>query len=361
MTTGLSVSRWLARMAVIAKSAMAIGGGFWFCTVAAAAASILPLAGARADDGKLTDIVFANASMTISLSAGFIAEDLGIFKKNGLNVKVVLIQGVGATNAVIAGSADFVEGSATSITRAAAHGQRLLAIAETLKRPGVQVVLRKAIAEAGHFDAKAPFDKRAALLRGHLIAIDAVGSQINGFLMLSLKRAGIDLKSMQTPIMAAPNMVAAFQAKQIDGFTMPPPWSLIPITEGTATLIISGPDGDPPGFDPFASSVIATRPETCRDRRPLCVAFGHSFVEAESFLHDHPAEALAVVKKRFPTLDNKVLAASFETIRRISPNPPFVSKEGMENGEALNVEAGLMKPEEKLKSYDGLLTNEFVQ
>jgi NitT/TauT family transport system substrate-binding protein len=354
-------SRWFTHVIIAARSSVNFIRKLSLCTIALAAASIVPATRACADDGKLADVVFANASMTIGLSAGYIAEDLGLFKKNGLKVKVVVIQGVGATNAVIAGSADFVEASATSITRAAARGQRLLVIAETLNRPGVQVVLRKEIAEAGHFDPKAPFKARAALLRGHLIAIDAIGSQINGYLILSLKRAGIDPNSMQMPIMAAPNMVAAFRAKQIDGFTMPAPWSLIPVMEGTADLVISGPDGDPPDFEPFASSVLATRPQTCRDRRPLCVAFGHSFVEAESFLHDHPAEALAIIKKRFPTLDDKVLAASFETVRRISPNPPLVSRKGLENGENLNVEAGLMKPEEKLASYDGLLTDEFVK
>jgi NitT/TauT family transport system substrate-binding protein len=38
-----------------------------------------------------------------------------------------------------------------------------------------------------------------------------------------------------------------------------------------------------------------------------------------------------------------------------------VSKKGMENAELFNIEAGLMKPEEKLASYDGLSTDEFVK
>jgi hypothetical protein len=33
----------------------------------------------------------------------------------------------------------------------------------------------------------------------------------------------------------------------------------------------------------------------------------------------------------------------------------------IENSETFNVDAGLLKADEKLKSYDGLFTNEFVQ
>jgi ABC-type nitrate/sulfonate/bicarbonate transport system substrate-binding protein len=327
-----------------------------------AIASAMPaVSAAAAEMPKLTDVVLANPSITISLSASYLAEDLGMFEKNGLKVKVVVIPGVGATNAVISGSADFVEASSTSITRAAAHGQRLMVIAETSNRPSVEIVLRKSVAEAGNFDPRAPLDKRVALLRGHVIAVDGTGSLVDGYLLFMLKRAGIDPSGMQIPTMQPVNMLAAFQTGQIDGFAMPPPWPLVPVMQDKAVLVASGPNGDPSDLVPFANSVIATRPATCQQRRPLCVAFGRSFVEAEAYLHDHPAAALAVVRKRFPTLDDKVLTAAFNAIRAISPNPPVASPEGIANAERLNIEAGLMKPGEKLASYKGLVTDEFVK
>jgi hypothetical protein len=67
------------------------------------------------------------------------------------------------------------------------------------------------------------------------------------------------------------------------------------------------------------------------------------------------------LKKRFAALDDKVLAVAFETIRKISPNPPAISAKGLENAEVFNVDAGLMKPEDKLASYDGLYTDAFVK
>jgi NitT/TauT family transport system substrate-binding protein len=38
-----------------------------------------------------------------------------------------------------------------------------------------------------------------------------------------------------------------------------------------------------------------------------------------------------------------------------------VSEKGLENAERFNVDAGLLKPEEKLKSFSGIFTDEFVK
>ena len=331
-----------------------------FFIAAALAAAIAAPRAARAAD-TLTPVVLANPAESLSFSAAYLAEDLGIFKQNRMAVKMILIPGVGAFNAVVAGSADFAQPSAISLTRAAAKGQRMLAIAETTNRPIIQVTLRKDIAEAGGFDPKAPFEKRAALLRGRTIAADSTGSLIHGYVLLMAKRAGLDTSSVQVAFMQPPNMLAAFQAKQIDGYAMSPPWPLVPVLKGDAVMLASGPDGEPADLQPLANNVVVTRPATCQQRRALCEGMGKSFTEAEAYMRDHPQEALALLKKRFATLDDKVLAAAFETIRKISPSPPTISAKGLENAEIFNIDAGLMKREDKLASYDGLYTDAFVK
>jgi len=65
--------------------------------------------------------------------------------------------------------------------------------------------------------------------------------------------------------------------------------------------------------------------------------------------------------KRFATLDDGVLAAAFKQILKGTPRPPVVTKADLENAETYNVDAGLLKAEEKLKSYDGLFTDEYVR
>jgi len=112
---------------------------------------------------------------------------------------------------------------------------------------------------------------------------------------------------------------------------------------------------------PFGHNLIVTKQETCEKRKALCMAMGQSIKDAAAFIKGKPDEAFALLKKRFPTLDDKLLRASFEELQKVTPSPPLVNKAIIENSEKFNVDAGLLKADEKLKSYDGLFTNEYVQ
>jgi NitT/TauT family transport system substrate-binding protein len=298
-------------------------------------------------------------AFSLSFSFEFLAEDMGFYEKHGVHMRQIVLPGVGSINGVISGSADFGVAAGTSLTRAAARGQRLLAIALTLDRPIVQVILRNDLAKG--FDPAEPFAKRGLLLRNRTIAVDGINSLIHAYVRLMAARAGYSWDEIKVAVMQPPNMEAAFDAKQIDGFAMSPPWPLVPVLKGDAVMLASGPDGEPADLEPFANNVVVTRPETCQQRRTLCEGMGKAFTAAEAYMRDHPEEALALLKKRFATLDDNVLAGAFETIRKISPSPPAISAKGLENAELFNVDAGLMKPEDKLASYDGLYTDAFVK
>ena len=202
------------------------------------------------------EVVMAVPGVALTFSAGYIAEDLGLFDKHGVRVKSVVIAGIGSTNAVISGSADFAQISAATLTRAAARGQRLLAIASTLNRVTVELVLRKEFA-AG-FDPKAPLAQRARLMRGRTIAVDSVNSILHAYVLLLARRAGYDPNDIRIATMAPTSVLAAYAAKQIDGYAMSMPWPLPPVLDGTATLIASGPDGDPADMVPFGHNVSSS-------------------------------------------------------------------------------------------------------
>jgi ABC-type nitrate/sulfonate/bicarbonate transport system substrate-binding protein len=295
----------------------------------------------------------------LAFSLGYLADDLNLWEKHGVKMKTVQISGIGAMNSVISGSTDFTQSSGSAITRAAARGQRLLAIVETIGRPSVQIVLRKDLA-AG-FDPKAPLTQRAQALRGKTIAVDAINSIIHAYVRFLAKRAGFSPEDIRIAVLQPPNMLAALKTRQIDGFAMAPPWVQKPVLDGDAVMVASGPDGDPADLAPFTNTVVASKPDTCIKRKALCQGVGAIFREAVGIMLDHPAEALAHIKKRFAQLDERQLAAAFEDIRKITPRALTVSKAGLENAERFNVEAGLLKPDEKLKSYDDLFTVEYVK
>jgi len=331
--------------------------------VTTAAIAVLMLAACAAPLHAQSDeeIILADPAFSMTFSAGYIASDLGLWQKHGIKVKTVAITGIGAINSVISGSSHFAQASASSFGRASARGQKLIAIATTIDRPFAQIVLRKDIAAAGGYDAKAPLGKRGSLLKGHTIAVDSINSMIHAYVRLVAARSGFNPDDIRVAPMAPASMLAAFQSKQIDGYAMSLPWPQKAVQDGEAVVIASGPDAEPGDMIPFGHNMIVTRQDTCEKRKALCMAMGQSIKDATAFIKTKPDEAFAVLKKRFPTLDDKLLKASFEELRKVTPSPPTVSAAIIENSEKFNVDAGLLKADEKLKSYDGLFTNEYVQ
>src|SRR6185437_17000925 len=88
-------------------------------------------------------VLLALPTEGMQFMAYYVADDLGIFAQEQLEVKHQVLAGVASFNAVVAGSADFAFASGASITRAAAHGQRMLAIAQMNNRPSWDIVIRK--------------------------------------------------------------------------------------------------------------------------------------------------------------------------------------------------------------------------
>lgn len=313
---------------------------------------------ARAETA-LEDVSVAVPNFTFNLTATFIADELKLWEKHGLRFKMMQIQGVGATNAVIAGSADFAQAGGSTLTRANARGQKLIAIAMTANRNIVDIVMRKELA-AG-FDAKAPLAQRAALLRGKTIGVGSLQANPHAYLRVVAARAGINPDSIRVTAMEGNAMLGAFKTKTIDGMSNSPPFPLKPVVDGDAIVVASGSDGDPPNAIDFAYNVVLTRPETCEKRKSACVKLGAVFKEAVAYIHSNPTETMAILRKRFPNLGAPLVAAAFEQIRKSTPATPAVTRKSLENADDFNVEAGFMKADQKLKSYDGVFTDEYVK
>jgi len=329
--------------------------------VAAIALATLAVASPSLEAAPLQDSTMAIPVFGLGFMVEMYAQDMKLYEKHGVDMKMMQLNGLATINAVIAGSVEFGQPSGVSLTRAAARGQPLLAIVQFTDRVPTQVVLRREIADSLHFDPNAPLAQRAATLKGRTIAVDAVNSIIDAYLGLLGKQAGYTHDDIHVAPMEPPAMIAALKTKQIDGFAMAIPWTMMPVVDGSAVMVASGPNGDSVGLAPFASTVVAAKRETCERKPDLCRAVGQTFVEAVAMMHTNPAEAEAVIQKRFATIDPKVLHASFLSELEMTPNPPIPSKQAIANADDYNVEAGLMKPEEKLSSYDALFTDKYVK
>ncbi len=315
---------------------------------------------ARAETAPLKDATMALPSTGLPYALVYIADAQHLWEKHGLNLKTVQIAGIGATNAVISGSVDFAHASGPTLARAAAKGQKLLAIVGVLDRISTEIVLRKSLAEAAHFDKSAPLLTRVQVLRGKTIAINSVNSVDQAFLQLLARRAGYDPQEIRLAVMPADSALAAFSTNQIDGLAMSPPWPQSLVLDGRAVTVASGPSGEPNDLIPIATTIVLTKPETCAQREALCIGIGQAMKEAASVLRDRPELAVPILTARL-NMDAKLIEAVLDKQRLATPNPPTVSKAGLQHAEHINVEAGLMKEDEMLSSYDGLATDKYVK
>lgn len=315
--------------------------------------------GLRAQTLEKTTV--AIPAVSFAFTADYVAEDAGLYKQNGLDVEIKFLAGNAGFNAMVSGAVDFAFSSGTNLDRAAARGQRMLAIANMNNLPPWDVVIRKSIADAAHFDPKAPLAERVKVLKGRTIVVDGIGSAAHSFLRVLAMAGNVDPDSITVSALQPQEMLAAYQRGQIDGISLGPPWPQTLAQDGGVAVVASGINGDPAWLTPIGSSTVITRPQFCADHRSVCEKMGQALKAASRFVHERPADAIAILQKRFPNTAPPVVAASFEVMRKAMPQPPALEAKALANADRINVEAGFIKPSDQLKTYDDLFTNEYVK
>jgi NitT/TauT family transport system substrate-binding protein len=293
----------------------------------------------------------------------YIAEDAGIFKAEGLEVTQQVITGIGSANAVISGSVDFSLSSGPTLTRAAARNLPVIGIANTYDRAGFEIVLSKKIAQERHFDPNAPLADRAKLLKGLRIAVGAVQAIPDAYLNVIAKLGGLDPeKDIVVAGIPPSEQISAMAGNSIDGVSSGAPVVEEMLNDGMGVIIANGTFGkiDPPWLAHVAANVVLTRRQLCVDHRSLCVKMGDAMVKATAFMHEHPKEAMAMLGKRLNVKDPAVLAAAYQHTLEATPSPPLLDAQALATADDFNVAAGFMKASDKLPSYTGIFTNEYV-
>ena len=324
------------------------------------AVALLAATPARADMEK---IGMAMPAVAPIFASTWVANDAGIFKDVGLDVTEQVIQGIGSTNAVIAGSMDFANASGVTLTRAAARNQPIIGIANTYDRSGFWVIINKKVAEDRHFDPKAPLAERAKILKGLRFAVGGIQTIPHAYLSAVAKAGGLDPQNdLVVAAIVPPETPGAMRTNSVDGASVGPP--IIEQVQADGGIVVA--DGttanpvDPPWLAHVDANVVLVKKQTCIDRKSLCVKMGQALVKAAAYIHDHPQETMAILGKRTNVTDPKILQSMYKVTAESTPLAPVLDAKGLETADQLNVEAGFMPADQKLKSYDAIFTNEYV-
>ncbi len=141
-----------------------------------------------------------------------LAERLGFFKEQGLNVTINDFGGgAKSLQALVGGSVDVVTGAYEHTMRMQTKGQDIRAVIELGRYPGIVLALRK---------DKAAAYKTAADLKGLKIGVTAPGSSTHFFAMFLMAKAGIQPTDASfIGIGGGPSAVAAIKKGEIDGLS----------------------------------------------------------------------------------------------------------------------------------------------
>jgi NitT/TauT family transport system substrate-binding protein len=266
--------------------------------------------------GQVQTLTTFYTAPVVSMAPMWIAKELGFFKKQGLDVRVVFIpSGPTGTTAILAGEADVGVIGGFAPIRAILGGAKSLAIiGETKNAIVATIVGKKEIATVQD-------------LKGKRLGIDRIGSNPDMFTQAALARFQMDpLRDLQYIQMGDIGQgVPALKAGAIDALTTNPPYDLLAqrlgfkmILDITAMKI------------PFAATVLVSNRNTVARKQPELTKFMHAYAEAVHYFITNREGAVQVVAKYTKVEDRELLNYSIDTDAKAVQRTLEVDPKGIE-------------------------------
>ena len=150
-------------------------------------------------------ITFAYASISPSMSAVWMAKEIGAFERNGLNAELVYISsGATTIQALVGGSVQAALGASNAVVAAALKGAPIIAVGGNSSRPGMQLWVQPEI-------------QRAEQLQGKTLAITRFGSTSDFVTRLILRKLNLEGKTELRQFGGVVEADMGFRARQAEG------------------------------------------------------------------------------------------------------------------------------------------------
>ena len=248
-----------------------------------------------------------------SSSVLWVAKDAGIFKKHGLDVNVVYIEGTPkALMSLFAGELQVVAGTGPAVVQAKMRG------ADVTMIMGFEVFLP-------YYLIAIPDVKRVEDLKGKIGANHSAATSADFAMRLGLRNIGFDPeRDVNLRVVGATNLrMLAMQQGQAQ-------FTVITTTERE--------EAEKRGFKvlvdlaskriPYPHSGLITSQRMLREKHDAMLRFGRATVEAIHFSKTQKAPTIAVLKKYAKT-DLSTLDTAYTYLKTALPDAPYPTIEGM--------------------------------
>lgn len=253
-------------------------------------------------------------AVTGAQSGMFMAQQEGLFKKNGLDVEMIHIPSSSrGIQAILAGEIAFSFMDGSNATQATLKGANIVLIAAGTNRQVFSLM------------AKAEF-KRIADLKGKKIGITRVGSSTHTSALYALTSAGLKGSDYQLlPLLEVPNIFTALAAGQIDAGVMSPPTNARAKKAGFVELMNIAKEGPE-----FVSVAIGTSRNYVKANEEIVRRVVRSYAEGIQAFKNNKGAALRMIERQLKVSDPEIREDTYTQFRDYLEYPPYVSRKGME-------------------------------
>jgi len=280
-------------------------------------------------------------SFASNMSGTWVAQEEGLFRKNGLEVELVHIASTSrAIQTLLAGELAYT------------YMDGRTAVQATLKGADVAIVAGVANRLVFSFMARSEI-KTFNDLKGKKIGITRLGSSTHSVTLWVMNRFGLkpdDYQLMQ--LVDVPNIFTAMMAGQIDAGALSPPTNFRGRKVGLTELIDLSKEGPE-----YVSVAIGSTRSFLKNNEEMTRRFVRGYSEGVLFLKANKAAGIKAIQKYARIEDPDILEATYAEARTYIETLPYVTRNGME---AIIAEFVATEPKAKAAKLDDFLDTRFV-
>ena len=280
-------------------------------------------------------------AVTGAQSGMHMAQQEGIFRKNGLDVELIHIPSSSrGIQAILAGEIAFSFMDGNNEVQADLKGANIALVAGATNRQVFSLMARPEI-------------KKISDLRGKKIGITRAGSSTHTSALYALGQGGLKPGDYQVlPLMEVPNILTALMAGQIDAGVISPPTNSRARKAGFVELMNLAKEGPE-----YVSVAVGTSRSYIKANEDIVRRVVRSYAEGVLVFRNNKTAALKMIQNQLKVKDSDIQEDTYSQFREYLEYPPFVSRKGME---AVKAGIATTNPAAKSAKPDDFIDMRFV-
>lgn len=253
-------------------------------------------------------------AVTGAQSGMFMAQQEGLFKKNGLDVELVHIPSSSrGIQTILAGEIAFSFMDGANEVQADLKGANIALVAGATNRQVFSLMAR-------------PQSKKISDLKGKKIGITRIGSSTHTSALFALGTAGLKPSDYQIlPLMEVPNILTALMAGQVDAGVVSPPTNSRARKAGLNELMNLAKEGPE-----YVSVGVGTSRSYINANEDTVRRVVRSYAEGVYLFKTNKAMALKMIQNQLKVKDVDIQEDTYNQFRQYLEYPPYVSRKAME-------------------------------